>query len=255
MRMDRVVLLTCDGVPGRIAARYLAARFPALAVVVEKPVSRALLLRRRIGRLGFAHVGGQLAFMLFQRMQQQAAKRRIADIVAAAGLEARWPDGSEIIRVPSVNSPECIGHLRRLRPQAVLVVGTRVIARDALRAVDAPFINYHAGITPKYRGVHGGYWARAEGDDRNFGITVHLIDEGIDTGGVLYQARLVPTAKDNYSTYPYLQLAAALPLLERAARDAIAGTLRAEETDLPSRLWSHPTLWHYIETGWRSGVW
>ena len=54
----------------------------------EKPVSRALLLRRRIGRLGFAHVGGQLAFMLFQRMQQQAAKRRIADIVAAAGLEA-----------------------------------------------------------------------------------------------------------------------------------------------------------------------
>jgi methionyl-tRNA formyltransferase len=255
MRMDRVVLLTCDGVSGRIAARYLAARFPALAVVVEKPVSRALLLRRRIGRRGFVHVGGQLAFMLFQRMQQQAAKRRITDIVAAAGLDARWPDGSEIIRVPSVNSPECIGHLRRLRPQVVLVVGTRIIARDVLRAVDAPFINYHAGITPKYRGVHGGYWARAEGDDCNFGGTVHLIDEGIDTGGVLYQARLVPTAKDNYSTYPYLQLAAALPLLERAARDAIAGTLRPEKSDLPSQLWSHPTLWQYIEIGWRSGVW
>jgi folate-dependent phosphoribosylglycinamide formyltransferase PurN len=255
MRTDRVVLLTCDGAPGRIAARYLAARFPALAVVVENPVSRLLLLRRRIGRLGFARVGGQLAFMLFQRMQQQAAKRRIAEIVSAAGLDARWPEVSETIRVPSVNSPECIGHLRRLRPQAVLVVGTRIIAHDVLRAADAPFINYHAGITPKYRGVHGGYWARAEGDHGNFGVTVHLIDEGVDTGDVLYQARLAPTAKDNYSTYPYLQLAAALPLLERAARDAIAGTLRAEKTDLPSRLWSHPTLWHYVETGWRSGVW
>jgi methionyl-tRNA formyltransferase len=255
MRTDRVVLLTSDGAPARIAARYLAARFAALTVVVETPASRAQLLRRRIERMGIARVGGQLAFMLFQRMQQQAAKRRIADIVAAAGLEVRWPDGNEIIRVPSVNSPECIGHLQRLRPRAALVVGTRVIARDVLRAVDAPFINYHAGITPKYRGVHGGYWARAEGDDRNFGVTVHLIDEGIDTGGVLYQARLVPTAKDNYSTYPYLQLAAALPLLERAARDAIAETLRPEKSDLPSRLWSHPTLWQYIETGWRSGVW
>ena len=85
----------------------------------------------------------------------------------------------------------------------------------------APFINYHAGITPKYRGVHGGYWAKAEGDPGNFGITVHLIDKGIDTGEVLYQARLASTAEDNYSTFPYLQLVAALPLLERAADDAL----------------------------------
>jgi folate-dependent phosphoribosylglycinamide formyltransferase PurN len=250
-----LVLLTCESEPGRIAARYLAARLPALAVIVEKPMSRSLLLRRRIKRLGLAQVGGQLAFMLFQRMQQQAAKGRIVEIVRAAGLDARWPDESEIIRVPSVNSPECIGQLRRLQPQAILVVGTRMIARDVLRAVDAPYVNYHAGITPKYRGVHGGYWARAEGDQDNFGVTVHLVDEGIDTGGVLYQARLSPTAKDNYSTYPYLQLAAALPLLERAARDAMAGTLRTQKVDLPSRLWSHPTLWHYIKAGWRSGVW
>ncbi len=255
MRMDRVVLLTCEGVTGRIAARYLAAHFPALAVVVESPVARSLLLRRRIKRLGLAHVGGQLAFLLFQRMQQKAAQRRIAEIMRGARLDARWPEESEIIRVPSVNSAECIGHLRRLQPQAILVVGTRIIARDVLRALDVPFINYHAGITPKYRGVHGGYWAKAEGDHGNFGVTVHLVDEGIDTGEVLYQARLAPTARDNYSTYPYLQLAAALPLLERAARDAMVGTLRTKKVDLPSRLWSHPTLWHYIKTGWRSGVW
>jgi hypothetical protein len=60
---------------------------------------------------------------------------------------------------------------------------------------------------------------------------------------------------DNYSTYPYLQLAAALPLLERAARDAIAGSLRPQRVDLPSRLWSHPTLWAYVRTGVRRGVW
>jgi methionyl-tRNA formyltransferase len=135
------------------------------------------------------------------------------------------------------------------------VVGTRVIAGEVLRAVNAPFINYHAGITPKYRGVHGGYWAKAGGDLGNFGVTVHVVDEGIDTGGVLYQARLTPTVKDNYSTYPYLQLAAAMPLLERGARDAIAGNLQIEKVDLPSHLWSHPTLWHYLKTGWRRGAW
>src|SRR5262245_34642538 len=146
MRTHRVVLLTSESEPGRMAARHLAARLPALAVIVENPMPRSLMLRRRIRRLGYAQVGGQLAFMLFQRMQQQAAKARIAEIVRAAGLDARWPDESEVIRVPSINSPDSIGHLRRLQPQAILVVGTRIIDREVLRAVDAPYINYHAGI-------------------------------------------------------------------------------------------------------------
>jgi methionyl-tRNA formyltransferase len=255
MLTDKVVLLTCEGDVGALAARYLAGHLPGLAVMVERPAPRSQLLRRRIKRLGLVHVAGQLAFMAFQRIQQKASNPRIAEIIRAAGLDACRAEESETIRVPSVNSPKCIGHLQRLRPRAVLVVGTRIIARDVLRSIDAPFINYHAGITPKYRGVHGGYWATSEGDLDNFGVTVHLVDEGIDTGEVLYQARLAPTAKDNYSTYPFLQLAAALPLLQRAACDALAGTLRTEKVDLPSHQWSHPTLWHYIKTGWRRGAW
>jgi folate-dependent phosphoribosylglycinamide formyltransferase PurN len=255
MRTDKVALLTCESDIGRIAARYLAARFPGLAVVVERNMPRSLLLRRRVKRLGLVRVGGQLAFMAFQRVQRSASRGRIAEIVGQANLEPPWPNTSELIRVPSINSPECVAYLKRLRPRAILVVGTRIIAEEVLRAVEVPFINYHAGITPKYRGVHGGYWAKAEGDAGNFGVTVHLIDKGIDTGDVLYQARLVPIAEDNYSTFPYLQLVAALPLLERAARDAVAGTLRPHKVDSPSRLWSHPTLWQYVKTGLRRGVW
>ena len=123
MPRDRVVLLTSDGESGRVAARYLATRFPALTVIVETPVSRSLLLRRRIKRLGLVHVGGQLAFMLFQRIQQRLTKSRITEIIRKADLDARWPDDRQIIRVPSVNSPECIAHLRRLQPGAILVMG------------------------------------------------------------------------------------------------------------------------------------
>jgi methionyl-tRNA formyltransferase len=134
-------------------------------------------------------------------------------------------------------------------------MGTRIIGSETLKAVGAPFINYHAGITPKYRGVHGAYWARVSGDAEHCGISVHLIDAGIDTGPVLYHARIVPTAEDNFSTYPYLQLAAGLPLLSRAAKDALSGTLRPREVNLPSRLWSHPTFWSYCANGLRCGIW
>ena len=103
--------------------------------------------------------------------------------------------------------------------------------------------------------MHGGYWALAAGDTENCGVTVHLIDEGIDTGGALYQVRFAPEAADNFSMYPYRQLAAALPLLAQAARDAMAVTLQVRPVDLPSRLWSHPTIWAYLGNGLRRGVW
>jgi phosphoribosylglycinamide formyltransferase 1 len=250
-----VVLLVVDNSLCRIAAWRLAARFPDLRIIVEQHVPRFKLIRSRIRRFGLFHTAGQLAFILYSQHIRRRAAGRIAAIVAASGLEARWPDGVERIEVTSVNSPDTIARLRQLHPKVVLVVGTRIIASKVLAAIDAPFINYHDGITPKYRGIHGGYWASAQNDLANFGATVHLVDPGIDTGEVLYQVRLRPSGEDNYATFSYLQLAAALPLLVRAAEDAIAGTVTAQAVDLPSHLWSHPTIWRYFATGLCRGAW
>lgn len=250
-----VVFLTSGNDLGRIAARRLAAAFPGLTIIVEQPLARPALIRMRIKRFGMLHVLGQLAFILLARALYSASRRRIAAILQQNRLEPHWPDGCARIDVPSVNSPECVACLARLNPRVILLVGTRIVSRKTLAAITAPLINYHAGITPKYRGIHGGYWAKAERDLANFGVTVHLVDPGIDTGAVLYQARLVPTAQDNYATFPYLQLAAVLPLMEQAARDALAGKLSPQTVDLPSRLWSHPTIWSYVAAGLRKGAW
>jgi len=253
--MAKIALLTCESEPGQIAARYLAASFPELVVIAERPPSRFTLLRKRARRIGVLRVGGQLIFMGLQRMQSRLARSRIAEIKLRLQISHHWPEGQPSLRVSSVNSAESVECLAALKPAAVLVMGTGLIQGAVLRRIDAPFINYHAGITPKYRGVHGGYWALAESDAANCGVTIHLVDEGIDTGAVLYQERISPTRSDNFSTYPYLQLERALPLLERAARDAIAGTLKPRAVNLPSRLWSHPTIWSYASAGFRRGVW
>jgi len=252
---DRVALLVIDNDICRITANRLASTLPSLVVIVEEHISRRLQLIRRVRRLGSVRVIGQLAFVCFARFLIAASRRRIQEIIHTHKLKPWWPAGINLIRVPSVNSPECIGQLRQLDPKVVIVVGTRIISRKVLAAVPTLFINYHDGITPKYRGIRGGYWAKAKGDLENFGVTVHLIDAGVDTGAVLYQARVKPTRHDNYATFSYLQLASALPLIEQAARDAIAGTVTPQTVDLPSQLWTHPTLWGYIATGLRHGAW
>ncbi len=60
-------------------------------------------------------------------------------------------------------------------------------------------INCHAGKLPFYRGRNILNWALIN-DEHEFGITVHYVDEGIDTGDILLQRTFSITDKDNYKT-------------------------------------------------------
>lgn len=60
-------------------------------------------------------------------------------------------------------------------------------------------INCHAGKLPFYRGRNILNWALIN-DEKEFGITVHYIDEGIDTGDIVLQRTYPIGDDDNYST-------------------------------------------------------
>lgn len=60
-------------------------------------------------------------------------------------------------------------------------------------------INCHAGKLPFYRGRNVLNWVLIN-DEREFGITVHYVDEGIDTGDIILQRAYPITDADNYST-------------------------------------------------------
>jgi len=60
-------------------------------------------------------------------------------------------------------------------------------------------INCHAGKLPFYRGRNILNWALIN-DEKEFGITVHYVDEGIDTGDIILQKNYAICDDDNYST-------------------------------------------------------
>lgn len=251
-----VVLLGGDGPSTRIVYHALRREFSPLHVVLEAGVPRSQLLRRRVKTLGPLTVAGQLLFMgtVLPRLRR-SGERRIEEIRRQYGLNDTPIEGP-VHRVPSVNSEEARAFLREIDPVVVVVNGTRIIGRKTLDAVSARFINMHAGITPLYRGVHGGYWALAEGRPELVGTTIHFVDEGIDTGTIIRQATFSVSREDSFATYPYLHTAAGLPILVDAVRAALQGTLRPQEgsLDLPSRLRSHPTLWEYAYPRLTRGV-
>lgn len=251
-----VVVLARPGLATNILVNALQESTGVDHVVLEQPGSRRTFLAQRVRKLGLATVVGQLAFMaMVAPVLRVLARRRVARILAEHDLDASPPAGASVTTVRSVNDRATVDMLRTMAPHVVVLSGTRIVAAHVLNHLSATFLNLHAGITPAYRGVHGGYWALAEKRPEACGATVHQVDAGIDTGAVVAQALIEPNDADSFATYPLLQLAAGLPLLTLAVRMARDGhALPALDGPGPSRAWSHPTLWGYLRRRIMSGV-
>lgn len=232
----------------RIMYNALKSEFDVVAVIEETNESAQKFINRRIKKLGWFTVMGQIAFMLLNKqIQKKQCQDRIEAIKQENNLDDRQYDPNIFQHVESVNSETTIEKLRQIDPDVVVVNGTRIISSKVLKSISAPFINTHTGITPKYRGVHGGYWALTQRDFDNCGVTVHLVDPGVDTGMILYQDTIQVSDRDNFNTYPYLQYAAAIPMMKQAVRDALNSQLQPKTNDLPSKQWYHPTIFEYLK--------
>lgn len=250
-----IVLLTAGGQLGWSVANALARRLGPITMIEERPEPRATVLRRRARLKGWTYAIGQAATVLPFRVLGRLSRGRRQEIQHAFGLDWVPTPAVAHVQVPSVNSDECRKVLGALAPKVVAVYGTRLIRDETLGCVPAPFINYHAGINPKYRGQDPGYWALANGDPDNAGITVHLVDRGVDTGHVLYQSRVDFSPRDNITTYQWRQMGTAMPLFARAIEDALAGALKPHVVELPSHQWFPPAVWQWAWTGLTRGVW
>ena len=257
----RIVLLAAPGISTNIVFNAIDSESGLSGVIIEEPIPRWRFLLRRARRLGYREAMGQILFQaLVPPLLRKLSRRRIEAIVRGHGLDTSPIPESRVSRVSSANSEQAHMLLRRLEPDVIVINGTRILDAATLSAVSARFVNMHTGITPMYRGVHGGYWALVSSDAANCGVTVHEVDRGLDTGRILHQARITVDKRDNFITYPLLQLGAGIPLLLRhlAAPDSDAtpdDESRAMAAQAESRAWSHPTLWGYLRTLARNGVW
>lgn len=241
----RIVILAGDGETTPYVVEHLMRSFEVPAVIIEAPVARSLFLKRRIKKCGWWSVIGQIKFSLFVvPFLASEARSRMAEIKKQYGFGNTPIPGGIVTRVSSINDDQVSGLIKNAAPDYVVVWGTRILSKSLIEKITVPIINIHVGITPMYRGSHGGYWALYHNDPEHCGVTVHLIDEGIDTGEVLAQGIISVTRADNFTTYPLFQLGKGLELL--------ADILKKEKLEpYPvsgpfSKIWYHPTVWQYI---------
>lgn len=75
----------------------------------------------------------------------------------------------------------------------------QIFKSEILEITPLGIINCHAGKLPYYRGRNILNWALIN-DEKEFGITVHFVDEGIDTGDLILQKIFEIREDDNYGS-------------------------------------------------------
>jgi len=255
--MDKkIIMLIGEGEFSNFMYHGIKDDFPISSVILEEKLDRKKFLKRRIKRLGYLKVLGQILFhLIVPKFLTISSQRRIEEIKSNYNLDGNPIPNSKLYKVQSVNSTACIDLIQKENPNLIIVNGTRIISEKVLNSTTATFVNTHVGITPQYRGVYGGYWALVNQDVDNCGVTVHLVDKGIDTGGVLFQQKIQPTHADNFVTYGYLQVGEGVTLMRRAISDFMENQLKEIPTrNSKSRLWYHPTIWFYFYKRTTKGV-
>ncbi len=72
----------------------------------------------------------------------------------------------------------------------VNINGTTIISPDVIDMFAGRSLNMHPGLLPQYAGLHCHQWAIRNGETVQ-GLTVHVMEKGVDTGAILAQ-RTIP---------------------------------------------------------------
>lgn len=136
-----------------------------------------------------------------------------------------------IFEPPSPNMSEFVADIDGLNPDLFIAVGyTNILKVDILSVPFILAVNFHASLLPAYRGKHPVFWCLRNGD-RWSGLTVHVMDTGIDRGDILYQVRVRIRKNDTVSSLYERIMNKSVDLVERLIEDIESNSLLRKVQD------------------------
>jgi methionyl-tRNA formyltransferase len=104
-----------------------------------------------------------------------------------------------ILQPPALNDSSFIGEIEGLHPDLLVVVAFRILPREVFSIPRLGAFNLHASLLPKYRGAAPINWAIINGEMET-GVTTFFLQEKVDTGNMILQARTPIKPDDDAGT-------------------------------------------------------
>jgi len=172
--------------------------------------------------------------------------------MSQAALRAIERDVVRVITPPEMDeTPEC--------DLICIASFSRIVPRSILSRASIGGLNVHGSLLPRHRGVDPLFWTFFD-DDAEAGVTLHWIDEGVDSGDIVAQ-RHWPLPRGTRATDLYMRQAtegaemlasaiATLDTLPRAKQDASLATHDPSPNQhtwcIDYATWPAERVWHFL---------
>ena len=233
-------------------ARWMASftELAAIVVVREPPARLWRRIRREIQRVGVVRFMDVLAFRIYYRLalartDHAWTESRLNDLLQ------RYPDipaSCRIFETPSPNSTDVLRMLQEVQPDLVVARCKNILREQVFGAASIGTFVMHPGVCPEYRNAHGCFWALAQRDLGNVGMTLLRVDPGVDTGPVYgYYRCSFDESRESHVVIQNRVVFDNLDLLRAKFEEILGGTAQTiDTTGRSSREWGQPWLLSYL---------
>lgn len=129
------------------------------------------------------------------------------------------------------NSKKFIGKIKKLSPDLIIVFNySKILKKELFEIPKLGTINIHPSLLPKYRGAHVVNWVLINGE-KETGVTVHYVDENIDSGDIICQKKIKLTIKDTCATLAKKIEKTAVKALNEVLKSLKTGNAKRKKQD------------------------
>ena len=195
---------------------------------------------------------GALTRQLMARWKLPAYERRgetlKRQLFCPKGTPPEIPAEVPVLHTEAINGSETVGFVKHQAPDLILVNGTQLLREPllALRpTIRHGIVNLHTGLSPYSRGANCNLYMILEGHPELVGVTIHHIDQGIDSGDIIRSAQVPLEPDDNFETIDVRSFHLGIMLLLEAARDLVEGRAQRVRQWEQGKLFLQRTGYHY----------
>lgn len=165
--------------------------------------------------------------------QPDKAKGRSKTPVYSPVKECAVKAGVPVLQPVRVKSPDSVEALRAYEADVFIVAAFgQILSKEILDMPRFGCLNIHASLLPAYRGASPIQWAVINGEEKT-GVTIMQMDEGVDTGDILYQKEIKLDEKETgeslFEKLAVLGAEAIIEALELLPAGKLVPTAQCEE--------------------------
>ena len=165
---------------------------------IGKKRSKAEYLLSLLIIMGPCHFFKNVMITLSYKFQNSLVKYlKFIDNRSLAGFAKQY--SIPVINIDSPNNNDFLNHLREVAPDVVINQSQHIIKKQLLEIPRLGILNRHNGLLPKNRGRLTPFWVIYNWEQET-GVTIHLVDEGIDSGPIVVQKRFKVAKNDTFNS-------------------------------------------------------